>query len=153
MADRTYTIGYDVFAPTHGTTTVSKTIAEIAQENNWTSGTKYYSMDLGDLTVTLTGGDTYNGKYDSTNQSWDISYDPEHQAQLVVQTKNTSAKIMKIIFNYTIERGQVYWYEGSSNISSGYALSPNNNTVTLNMYSTLYGGTVRLTSIEVEYEV
>ena len=52
-------------------TTASVSIATYASTNKWSDGTIYSSVTIdSNISATSTGGDTYSGTYNSTNDQW-----------------------------------------------------------------------------------
>lgn len=68
-----FTLAEEATEPTPEPVTVTKTVAELATANGWTSGKQYLTVNLDDvvtLTAAKTTGNNNTGKYYETDESW-----------------------------------------------------------------------------------
>ncbi len=128
--------------------TVTKTIAEIATENGWKNETKYSSVDIGEVTVSVTGISN-TGKYYSTDNSW-RAYQNE-SAAITISAKE-GYTIVSVKITYSVKDSGVMT-KGTDKVTSGTVVSVNANSIAFGVGNTGSGnkGKVFITAIEVVY--
>lgn len=130
--------------------TISKTIADIADANQWVNSTKYATITLDDaITVTVTGGGN-TGKYYTSGKDWRI-YQSENPSLSISAVVDYTIKTVKI--TYSVSNGGVLTYN-KNNISSGTEVDVNLSSITFGVGNTgeATNGQVRVTAIEVVYQ-
>lgn len=133
-----------------GATMASVTIATYADNENWSNGTQYLSIDVDEnITVTVSGG-TNTGKYYTSGEQW-RTY--QNESPSIVVTAADGKKIVSVKITYAIKNTGVMTLNGE-NISSGTVVEVNESSVTFNVGNTgtATNGQMNITAIEVVYE-
>ena len=130
-------------------TTVSKTIEEIAVANNWVDATKYTSFALDDkITVSCTGkGNT--GKYYDNGKNWRLY---QNESPKLIVTTADGYLLNSITITYTVENTGVLIYN-NTNVSSPATVSVSGSSAEFSVGNTgsATNGQVRVTAISVTY--
>ena len=131
--------------------TVSKTIAEIADDNGWTNSTQYNTINLDEqITATATGGGN-TGKYYTSGNDWRL-YQNETPSLTISASDGYTIKTVKI--TYSISNTGILTHN-DSNITSGTEVTVNAASISFgvgNNKETVTNGQVRVTAIEVVYQ-
>lgn len=132
--------------------TVSKTIADIADANNWSNSEPYETIKLDDVitaTATATGGSN-TGKYYTNGENWRI-YQNETPSLTISASDGYTIKTVKI--TYSSSNTGILTYN-DSNITSGTEVTVNAASITFGVGNTssANNGQVRVTAIEVVYQ-
>lgn len=129
-------------------TTVTKTIAEIATENGWSDKTKYSSVDIGEVTVSVKGSSN-TGTYYTSDNSW-RTYQNE-SATITISAKE-GYKIVSVKITYKVKDDGVM-KNGTDEVNSGTVVRVDANSIAFNVGNTSTGnkGKVFITAIEVVY--
>ena len=148
--DKTF---YAVFATSSGDdsneTTVSVSIADYADNNNWVNSQNYSNINISsDITATVTGSNN-TGKYYTNGEDWRL-----YQTETPTLTFNAANeyKILSITITYTSDKTGVLTFNGS-NIASGTPCEINATSAEFGVGNTgsATNGQVRITSISVTY--
>lgn len=128
--------------------TVTKTIAEIATENGWKNETKYTSIDMGEVTVSLTGK-TNTGKYYTNGNEW-RTYQTESPA-ITISAKE-GYKVVSVKITYSVGKTGVL-LNGTAQVKSGTVVTVDAQSITFGVGNTgsATNGQVKITAIEVVY--
>ena len=133
------------------TTTVSVSIADYAQANNWVDATKYTSITIdGNITATVAGeGNT--GKYYTSGNDWRL-YQTETPS--LIFTAKEGVTMVSIKVTYTPNKTGALTYN-SSNVTSGSTITVNASSVTFGVGNTgsATNGQARITAIEIVYTI
>ena len=132
-------------------TTVSVSIADYADDNSWSNGTKYSPIKMDDyITVEVVGDGTNTGKYYETGENWRI-YQNENPSIVVSAVEGTT--ILSVKITYSINNSGTLTLNGES-ITSGSTVEVNAESITFGVGNTgtATNGQVRITAIEVVYQ-
>ena len=130
------------------TTTVTNTIAEIADTNNWVNSTKYSSFALDSNIKVSSTGESNTGKYYQNGEDYRI-YQSE-SGTITITAENGSIVSVKI--TYTVGNTGVLTLN-STNVASDEVVTVNASSITFGVGNTgsVTNGQVRVTAIEVVY--
>ena len=130
-------------------TTVSKTIAEIAEANSWADATKYTSFALDDIiTISCTGGGN-TGKYYNNGKNWRLY---QNESPTLFVTAADDYLLNSITVTYTVENTGVLVYN-NINVSSPATVSVSGSSAEFSVGNTgsATNGQVRVSAISVTY--
>ena len=130
-------------------TTVSKTIAEIAEANSWVDATKYTSFALDDIiTISCTGGGN-TGKYYNNGKNWRLY---QNESPKLFVTAADDYLLNSITVTYTVENTGVLVYN-NNNVSSPATVSVSGSSAEFSVGNTgtSINGQVRVSAISVTY--
>ncbi len=130
-------------------TTVSNTIANIANVNSWTNGTKYVSFSLdANITISCTGGGN-SGKYYTSGNEWRL-YQTE-SAKLIV-TAADGYLLNSITVTYNVSNTGILVYNNTQ-ISSPATVTVSGQSVEFSVGNSgsATNGQVKVTAISVTY--
>jgi len=151
-ADHVYNDGFcecGKAQPTEVTTTLS--IADYATANSWADSTKYTEVKVNEyITATAIGGGN-TGKYYTNGNNWRIY---QGETGKVTLTAAAGYTIVSVKFTYTNSNSGVFKYN-DANAESGSVIAINNTTATFvaGNTGTATNGQVRITDIEVTYDI
>ena len=136
---------------TTNTETVTTTIQNYANENNWANGTAYpeVSLNKGDITITASGTDANTSKYYTSGYEWRM-YQTGSPSIVVTAGENCTISTVKITYN--ISNTGILKNSGT-NVTSGTVVQVNADTITFGVGNTgtKTNGQVKITAIEVVY--
>ena len=130
-------------------TTVSNTIANIADANSWTNGTQYKSFSLdANITVTCTGGGN-TGKYYTSGNEWRL-YQTESPKLIVTAASGYTLNSITVTYNVTYTGILVY---NNTQISSPATVTVSGSSVEFSVGNSgsATNGQVKVTAISVTY--
>lgn len=130
-------------------TTVSTTIADYANANNWTNGTQYQSFSLdANITVSCTGGGN-TGKYYTSGNEWRL-YQTENPRLIVTASDGYLLNSITVTYNVTNTGVLIY---NNSKINSPATVTVSGSSVEFSVgnSSTATNGQVKVTAISVTY--
>lgn len=130
-------------------TTVSTTIADYANANNWTNGTQYKSFSLdANITVTCTGGGN-TGKYYTSGNEWRL-YQTESPKLIVTAASGYTLNSITVTYNVTYTGILVY---NNTQISSPATVTVSGSSVEFSVGNSgsATNGQVKVTAISVTY--
>lgn len=131
--------------------TVSTTIADYADNNNWVNSTKYLKVELDDIASASVGvGSTNTGRYYTTGEDWRF-YQGE-SASLVISVSN-GYELDSVTVTYNVGNTGVLLDENSNAVTSGQAKSVSGSSVTYTVGNTgsATNGQAKITAISVTY--
>ena len=146
---------YPVYTKTEGgggtsEETASVTISDYATTNSWEDATKYTSATIdANVTATATGGGN-TGKYYNSGSNW--RFYQNESAKVTIST--TSGTLKSVKFTFTVSSNGTLNYNSSA-LTSGTAVNVSGTSAefTVGNSSSATNGQVRITAIEVVYEV
>lgn len=133
-----------------GEVTVKKTIAEVAEENNWVNSTQYLSFNLDDNITVTAAGKTNTGKFYTNGNEWRI-YQSESPT---VTISAGSLTIKKVTIEYNISNTGIMLV-GDEQVASGSEVEVNASSFAFTVGNTkndVTNGQVKVTSVEVVYQ-
>lgn len=130
-------------------TTVSNTIANIADANNWQDATKYTSFKLdNNITISCTGGGN-TGKYYTNGENWRLY---QNESPKLFVTAADGYLLNSITVTYTVYNNGILVYN-NSNINSPATVSVSGSSAEFSVGNTgsATNGQVRVSAISVTY--
>ncbi len=130
-------------------TTVSNTIANIADANNWENGTKYTSFALDDnITISCTGGGN-SGKYYTSGNEWRL-YQTENPKLIVTAADGYLLNSITVTYNVS-NTGILIYNNTKINSPATVAVSGSSVEFSVGNSGTATNGQVKVTAISVTY--
>jgi len=150
-ADTTFSVAFE---SVNAETTVTKTITEIATDNNWQDKTAYASVRIGEVTISLTGTPVGNyslntSKYYASDNSW-RAYQNESAA--ITVSAMEGYKVVSVKITYSVKDSGVMT-NGTAQVASDTVVTVNAASIAFGVGNTGSGakGKVFITAIEVVY--
>lgn len=147
-AKATYSL--TIIDPTVETTTVSKTIADLAEANGWVNATGYTSFSLDGVITVSTSGNPNCGWYYATNSTWRLY---QNQSGNVTITAASGHELVSVKITYLTSNGGTL-LNGTSEVKSGDVVPASGSSITLTVGNTgtKTNGQANPTAFEVVYK-
>lgn len=147
-AKATYSL--TIIDPTVETTTVSKTIADLAEANGWANATGYTSFSLDGVITVSTSGNPNCGWYYATNSTWRLY---QNQSGNVTITAASGHELVSVKITYLTSNGGTL-FNGTSEVKSGDVVPASGSSITLTVGNTgtKTNGQANPTAFEVVYK-